>query len=83
MTLAMGHAYRTGLARARARGIVGTGAVAFARAYASKWETEDWRDELPARARCRALLPGVGRDEYHESALLPDGHRRERVGATG
>ncbi|HEX8188624.1 MAG TPA: transglycosylase SLT domain-containing protein, partial [Pyrinomonadaceae bacterium] len=38
VTLAMGHAYREGMARARARGLVGTEAVAFARGYASKWE---------------------------------------------
>lgn len=38
VTLAMGHAYREGMARAHARGMVGTEAVAFARAYASKWD---------------------------------------------
>jgi hypothetical protein len=38
VTLAMGHAYRAGLATARSRGLVGADAVSFARSYASKWE---------------------------------------------
>lgn len=38
VAVAMGHAYRTGLAQARAKGLVGTDAVSFARNYASKWE---------------------------------------------
>jgi hypothetical protein len=38
ITLAMGHAHRTGLLRARAKGFIGNDAVRFARQYASKWE---------------------------------------------
>lgn len=38
VALAMGHAYRAGLATARTRGLVGAEAVSFARSYASKWE---------------------------------------------
>ena len=38
VALAMGHAYRTGMSQARAKGMVGTDAVSFARNYASKWE---------------------------------------------
>lgn len=38
VALAMGHAYRAGLATARTRGLVGADAVSFARSYASKWE---------------------------------------------
>jgi hypothetical protein len=38
VTLAMGHAYREGMARARGRGLVGPESVAYARGYASKWE---------------------------------------------
>ncbi|MFQ3582499.1 MAG: transglycosylase SLT domain-containing protein [Chloracidobacterium sp.] len=38
ITVAMGHAYRDGLARAREEGLAGPEAVAFAREWATKWE---------------------------------------------
>lgn len=38
VALAMGHAYRAGLAQARTRGLVGTDAVTYAREYASRWD---------------------------------------------
>ncbi len=38
ITVAMGHAYRDGLARAREQGLIGPEAVAFAREWATKWE---------------------------------------------
>ncbi|HEV2801917.1 MAG TPA: transglycosylase SLT domain-containing protein [Pyrinomonadaceae bacterium] len=38
VALAMGNAYRVGMAKARAQGLVGADAVGFARNYASKWE---------------------------------------------
>lgn len=38
VALAMGHAYRQGLARARAQGLVGPEVIDFARAYASSWQ---------------------------------------------
>ncbi|OYT69987.1 MAG: hypothetical protein CFK52_12435 [Chloracidobacterium sp. CP2_5A] len=38
ITVAMGHAYRDGMARARAEGLSGPEAVAFAREWATKWE---------------------------------------------
>ena len=38
ITVAMGHAYRTGLTEARAKNLVGTEAVSYARQYASRWE---------------------------------------------
>jgi soluble lytic murein transglycosylase-like protein len=38
VALAMGHAYRAGLAQARARGLVGRDAVSHAREYASRWD---------------------------------------------
>ena len=38
VALAMGHAYRAGLARARERGLVGRDAVSYAREYASQWD---------------------------------------------
>ena len=38
VTLAMGHAYRAGLAQARTRGLVGPEAVSYARDYASRWD---------------------------------------------
>ncbi|QUV83224.1 lytic transglycosylase domain-containing protein [Chloracidobacterium sp. D] len=38
ITVAMGHAYRDGLARAREEGLTGPEAVAFAREWATKWE---------------------------------------------
>lgn len=38
VALAMGHAYRAGLAQARTRGLVGTEAVSYAREYASRWD---------------------------------------------
>lgn len=38
VALAMGHAYRAGLAQARTRGLVGTEAVTYAREYASRWD---------------------------------------------
>ncbi|HVF43937.1 MAG TPA: transglycosylase SLT domain-containing protein [Pyrinomonadaceae bacterium] len=38
VALAMGHAYRAGLAQARTRGLVGPEAVSYAREYASRWD---------------------------------------------
>jgi hypothetical protein len=38
VALAMGHAYRQGVARARARGLLGPEVIDFARQYASSWQ---------------------------------------------
>lgn len=38
ITLAQGNAYRIGLNQARAKGLIGTEAVSYARNYASKWD---------------------------------------------
>ena len=72
VALAMGHAYREGLARARAQGLVGTQAVSFARNYASNWENlrAGGLDSPLGRAAAR-YFPALAEMKYHEIGNYP------------
>ncbi|HYO64287.1 MAG TPA: transglycosylase SLT domain-containing protein [Pyrinomonadaceae bacterium] len=72
VALAMGHAYREGLAAARAKGLVGTHAVSFARNYASKWENlrAGGLDSPLGRAAAR-YFPSLAEMKYHEIGNYP------------
>lgn len=72
VSLAMGHAYRTGLAQARSKGLVGQEAVSFARNYASKWENlkVGGMDSPLGRAAAR-YFPNIAMQKYHEIGNYP------------
>src|SRR5918992_613038 len=72
VTLAMGHAYREGMARARARGLVGPEAVAFARSYASKWENlKAGGLSSPLGLAAARYFPSLAQMKYHEIGNYP------------
>ncbi|HEX8721621.1 MAG TPA: transglycosylase SLT domain-containing protein [Pyrinomonadaceae bacterium] len=72
VTLAMGHAYREGIARARARGLVGTEAVAYARGYASKWENlRAGGMSSPLGLAAARYFPALAEMKYHEIGNYP------------
>jgi hypothetical protein len=72
VTLAMGHAYREGMARARARGLVGPEAVTFARAYASKWENlKAGGMSSPLGLAAARYFPSLAEMKYHEIGNYP------------
>ena len=67
VALAMGHAYRTGLAQARTRGLVGTEAVAHARNYASRWENlKAGGTSSPLGLAAARYFPQLAASKYHE-----------------
>ncbi|HEX8455931.1 MAG TPA: transglycosylase SLT domain-containing protein [Pyrinomonadaceae bacterium] len=72
VALAMGHAYRDGMAKARARGLVGADAVGFARDYASKWENlkAGGADSPLAQAAAR-YFPTLAAAKYQEIGNYP------------
>jgi len=72
VTLAMGHAYRVGLARARSQGLVGTAAVSFARNYASKWENlKAGGMSSPLGLAAARYFPSLATVKYHEIGNYP------------
>jgi hypothetical protein len=72
VALAMGHAYRAGLARARAQGLVGYEAVSFARSHASKWENLRAGGEgSPLGLAAARYFPSLAQSKYHEIANYP------------
>lgn len=72
VTLAMGHAYRTGLAQARAKGLVGVDAVSFARNYASKWENlRAGGTGSPLGLAAARYFPSLAASKYHEIGNYP------------
>ena len=72
VALAMGHAYRTGLAEARARNLVGTEAVSFARRYASKWENlKVGGANSPLGLAAARYFPNIAVQKYHEIGNYP------------
>lgn len=72
VALAMGHAYRNGLARARAEGLVGYDAVSFARSFASKWENLRTGGEgSPLGLAAARFFPMLAVSKYHEIANYP------------
>jgi hypothetical protein len=84
VTLAMGHAYREGMARARARGLVGTEAVAFARAYASKWENlKAGGISSPLGLAAARYFPALAEMKYHEIGNYPTAIVARVSGAKG
>jgi hypothetical protein len=72
ITVAMGHAYRAGLARARAQGLVGPDAVSFARRYASKWDNLKAGGEgSPLALAVARYFPDLAIPKYHEISNYP------------
>lgn len=72
VALAMGNAYRIGLGEARAKGLVGTEAVSFARRYASKWENlKIGGTSSPLGLAAARYFPNIATQKYHEIGNYP------------
>ncbi|HET6975999.1 MAG TPA: transglycosylase SLT domain-containing protein [Pyrinomonadaceae bacterium] len=72
VALAMGHAYRVGLAKAREQNLVGYDAVSFARSYASKWENlKSGGEDSPLGLAAARYFPLLALSKYHEIANYP------------
>lgn len=72
VALAMGHAYRIGLAGARDKGLVGSDAVSFARRYASKWENlKVGGESSPLGQAAARYFPTIASQKYHEIGNYP------------
>jgi soluble lytic murein transglycosylase-like protein len=72
VAVAMGHAYRAGLAQARAQGMVGTDAVSFARRYASRWENlQSGGLNSPLAQAAARYFPTLAESKYHEISNYP------------
>ncbi len=72
VALAMGNAYRIGLSEARAKGLVGTEAVSFARRYASKWENlKVGGTSSPLGLAAARYFPKIATQKYHEIGNYP------------
>jgi len=72
VALAMGNAYRIGLAEARANGLVGTEAVSFARRYASKWENlKAGGTSSPLGQAAARFFPTIAAQKYQEIGNYP------------
>lgn len=70
--LAMGHAYRIGLAQARANNLVGTDAVSYARRYASKWENlKVGGANSPLGMAAARYFPTIAAQKYAEIGNYP------------
>jgi soluble lytic murein transglycosylase-like protein len=72
VALAMGNAYRIGLSEARAKGLVGTEAVSFARRYASKWENlKTGGTSSPLGLAAARFFPTIAAQKYQEIGNYP------------
>ncbi|MBA4124001.1 MAG: transglycosylase SLT domain-containing protein [Acidobacteria bacterium] len=72
VAVAMGHAYRSGLAQARANNLVGVEAVSFARRYASKWENlKIGGTDSPLGLAAARFFPNIAVQKYHEIGNYP------------
>lgn len=72
VAVAMGHAYRSGLAQARANNLVGVEAVSFARRYASKWENlKIGGADSPLGLAAARFFPNIAAEKYHEIGNYP------------
>lgn len=72
VALAMGNAYRIGLSEARAKGLVGTEAVSFARRYASKWENlKAGGTNSPLGLAAARYFPTIAAQKYQEIGNYP------------
>ncbi len=84
VTLAMGHAYREGIARARAKGLVGPEAVTFARSYASKWDNlKAGGLSSPLGQAAARYFPSLAEMKYHEIGNYPTAIVARVAGAKG
>ncbi|HEY0170849.1 MAG TPA: transglycosylase SLT domain-containing protein [Pyrinomonadaceae bacterium] len=84
VTVAMGHAYREGMARARGRGLVGPEAVAFARSYASKWDNlKAGGLGSPLGLAAARYFPSLAEMKYHEIGNYPTAIVARVAGAKG
>ncbi len=73
ITVAMGHAYRDGLARAREEGLTGPEAVAFAREWATKWEHLSLGGETAPLALAAArYFPKLAAQKFVEIRNYPE-----------
>jgi soluble lytic murein transglycosylase-like protein len=72
VALAMGHAYREGLAQARNQGLVGTEAVSYARQYASRWDNlSAGGTGSPLGQAAARYFPSLAESKYHEIRNYP------------
>jgi soluble lytic murein transglycosylase-like protein len=72
VALAMGNAYRIGIAYAREKGLVGMEAVSFARRYASKWENlKAGGTNSPLGLAAARYFPTIAVQKYHEIGNYP------------
>ena len=72
VAVAMGHAYRNGLAQARANNLVGMEAVSFARRYASKWENlKIGGTGSPLGLAAARFFPKIAAQKYNEIGNYP------------
>ena len=72
IALAMGHAYRTGLAQARAKSLVGPEAVSYARNYASQWENlKIGGMNSPLGLAASRFFPTIAEMKYREIGNYP------------
>jgi len=72
VAVAMGHAYRSGIAQARANNLVGVEAVSFARRYASKWENlKIGGTSSPLGLAAATYFPKIAVQKYHEIGNYP------------
>lgn len=72
VAVAMGHAYRQGLAAARAKKLVGAEAVSYARNHASKWENlKAGGQASPLGQAAARYFPSLAAAKYHEIGNYP------------
>jgi hypothetical protein len=72
VSLAMGHAYREGLAQARSNGLVGMEAVSFARQHASRWDNLlQGGAGSPLGLAAARYFPSLAQSKYHEIGNYP------------
>lgn len=70
--LAMGHAHRVGVSKARAQGLVGEDVVRFARNYASNWENlKIGGTGSPLGQAAARYFPTIAAQKYHEIGNYP------------
>lgn len=72
VALAMGNAYRIGVAQARTQGLVGADVVRFARNYASNWENlKIGGTASPLGLAAARYFPQIAAQKYHEIGNYP------------
>jgi hypothetical protein len=72
ISLAMGHAYREGLLKAKTNGLIGVEATTFARKYASKWENLTIGGmSSPLGMAVERYFPSLAEAKFHEIGEYP------------